>query len=208
MSEQQGVDARPGAGVELDIPEQPARYNRTTNGLLAALLVTVLAVGAFVAFRATFRDNPTIDRDAVDYLGTVEDAQGGGVELIYPRSLPKGWTTTSIDFVPGARPAWGIGMLTDDGRFVGLRQEDADVDDLLTAYVDEHADPGDESTFDSDLSTGPWQTWADAGGDMAFTTTLDNGGQSVLGDTLMVYGSASRDDQEQLISLLTLDKIS
>ena len=39
-------------------------------------------------------------------------------------------------------------MLTDDGRFVGIRQEDADVDELLEAYVDDNAEPGDESTFD------------------------------------------------------------
>jgi hypothetical protein len=210
VTEQHEGDARSDGdddGVDADLPEQPARYSRTTNGLLAALLVTVLAVGAFVAFRGAFRDQPSIDRDAVDYLGTVEDAQQGGIELIYPRSLPKGWTTTSIDFVPGERPAWGIGVLTDDGSFVGLRQEDAEVDELLAAYVDENAEPGDQSTFDSDLSTGPWQTWADVGGDLAYTTSLEKGDSSVLGDTVMVFGSASRGDQEELISLLTMDKI-
>ena len=183
--------------------EEPARYSRTTNGLLASLIVTVLAVGAFVGLRAVFRDQPEIGRDAVDYLATVQDVQESGIELVYPASLPEGWTATLIDYVPGERPAWGIGMLTDEGRYVGLRQEDADVDELVTAYVDEDAEPGDESGIESDLSTGPWQTWADAGGDLAYTTTLTSGADSTMGETLLVYGSASRDDQEQLIALLT-----
>jgi hypothetical protein len=187
--------------------EEPSRYSRTTNGLLASLLVTVVAVGGFVVFRETFRDQPVVTRDAVDYLGTVKAAQEADVELVYPARLPRGWIATSIDFVPGERPAWGIGMLTADGRYVGLRQEDADVDELIASYVDEDAEPGDSSGFESDLSTGPWQTWADTGGDLAYSTTLTSGATSTMGETLLVYGSASRDDQEQLIALLTTDGI-
>jgi hypothetical protein len=193
--------------VEESPREEPSRYSRTTTGLLASLLVTVIAVGAFVVFREAFRDQPEVTRDAVDYLGTVEDAQSGGVELVYPKSLPEGWIATSIDFVPGERPAWGIGMLTDDGRYVGLRQEDADVDELLSVYVDENAEPGDESSLESDLTTGPWQTWADTGGDLAYSTTLTGAQTNIMGETLLVYGSASRDDQEQLIALLSLDEV-
>jgi len=187
--------------------EEPSRYSRTTNGLVASLIVTLLAVGGFVVFRAVFRDQPEVTRDAVDYLGTVEDAQAGGIELVYPESLPKGWVATSIDFVPGERPAWGIGLLTADGRYVGLRQEDADVDDLITSYVDENAEPGDENGLESGLTTGPWQTWADTGGDLAYSTTLTGGAEATMGETLLVYGSASRDDQERLISLLTTDDV-
>lgn len=187
--------------------EEPSRYSRTTNGLLASLLVTVLAVVGFVLFREVFRDQPEIPRGAVDYLGTVEDAQDGGIELIYPSSIPEGWDVTHIDFVRGQRPAWGVGMLTDDGRYVGLRQEDADVDDLLKAYVDDNAEPGDQNTLESGVATGPWQTWADADGDLAYSTTVDEGVETTLGETLLVYGSASRDDQELLISLLTMDDV-
>jgi hypothetical protein len=208
VTEQQDLDADRADDLdELDVREQPARYSRTANGLLAALLVTVLVVGAFVAFRAVFRDPPTIERGAIKYLETVEAAQGGDIELVFPRSLPDGWDVTSIDFVPGERPAWGMGMLTADGRFVGIRQEDADADELVEAYVDESADPGDATTFETDLATGAWQTWADSGGDLAYSTTLTDGAGSVLGETLLVYGSATRDDQEQLIALLTTDDV-
>jgi hypothetical protein len=186
--------------------EAPGRYSRTTGGLLAALVVTALLVVAIVVVNS-FGKDASFETGPIDYVGPVQQAQDSGVQLVYPAELPKGWVSTSIDFVPGARPAWGIGMLTDDGRFVGIRQEDSDVEDLLAAYVDEHAEPGDESTFDSDLQTGAWQTWADRGGDLAFTATLKGGDRSVLGDTVMIYGSASRDDQEQLISLLTMDDL-
>lgn len=187
--------------------EEPSSYSRTTNGLLASLLVTVLAVGGFVLFREVFRGQPEIPRGAIDYLGTVEDVQEAGVDLVYPSSVPEGWHVTHIDFVRGKRPAWGVGMLTDDGRYVGLRQEDADVEDLLEAYVDKFAEPGDQSTFDSGVSTGPWQTWADADGDLAYSTTLAGAVADTVGGTLLVYGSASRDDQELLISLLTMDDV-
>jgi hypothetical protein len=129
------------------------------------------------------------------------------VDLVYPARLPTGWIATSIDFVPGDRPAWGIGMLTDDGRFVGLRQEDAGVDELVSAYVDPDAEPGDVSGFESDLATSPWQTWADVGGDLAYSTTLTSGARNIMGETLLVYGSAGRDEQEQLIALLTTDDV-
>ncbi len=184
--------------------EEPGRYSRTSNGLLASLVVTVLVVVAFVAFRGLFRDQPAIEREAVDYLGTVEAAQGAGMELVYPETLPDGWIATSIDFIPGKPPAWGIGMLTDDGRFVGLRQEDADVADLVEEFVDDNAESGGAATLDSALSTGRWQTWADSGGDLAYSTTLNERAGSATGDTLLVFGSADQEDQEELIALLTI----
>jgi hypothetical protein len=183
--------------------EQPSRYSRTTNGLLAALLVTVVAVGAFVGFRGVFRDQPDVTREPVDYLATVRALQREGVAVVYPARLPQGWIATSIDYVPGERPAWGIGMLTDDGRYVGLRQGDADADELVSVYVDEDAEQGDQGGFESDLATGAWQTWTDAGGDLAYSTTLTDAATITMGETLLVYGSAGRDDQQQLIALLT-----
>ena len=70
---------------EDDPREQPARYSRTANGLLAALVVTVLVVVAFVAFRAVFRDDPAFDSAPIDYVQPVKDAQGSDITLVYPR---------------------------------------------------------------------------------------------------------------------------
>lgn len=214
MSEEPGVgtrdqdaDADDFQDHDPDVRETPGRYSRSTNGLLGALIVTVLVVGGFVVVREVFRGQPTIGPGALDYVSTVGQIQEGGTQVVYPTRLPEGWDVTSIDFVPGERPAWGLGLLTDDGRFVGLRQEDTDLDELLEIFVDENAEPGDESGFESGLATGPWQTWADTGGDLAYSTTLNEGTESTMGETLLVYGSASRDDQEMLISLLSTDEI-
>ena len=69
----------------------PARYSRTTNGLLASLIVTVLAVGGFVVFRAAFRDQPEHRaRTRSTTSSTVEAAQDGGIELVYPARAPRG----------------------------------------------------------------------------------------------------------------------
>lgn len=175
------------------------RYARTTNGLIASLVVTVLAVGAFVALRALNRDDLEVRPEPVDYLEAVEAAQGVGLEVVYPPALPDGWIADSIDFVPGGGLAWGIGMLTDDERFVGVRQEDASVEDLLHTYVDE--DPAEGDPVDVAGAVAPtWQTWSDSGGDHAFSA-------EVGGDTVLVYGSAGVDDLRELLELLTVAKL-
>jgi hypothetical protein len=174
---------------------RPGRYPRTANGLIGSLLVTVLVILAFVGLRALNRDDLEVKPEPVDYLATVADAQAGGYTLVYPESLPDGWIADSIDFVPGSRPAWGIGMLTDDGKFVGIRQEDAPVDELLHTYVDK--DPTESDPADVSGSVAPtWSTYADAGGDHAFAAEVGH-------DTVLVYGSASVADQRALLALLS-----
>ena len=123
--------------------EQPGRYQRSAAGMVGALLVTVIAIGAFVAFRAVNRNDLDVEPETVDYLESVTNLQDSGREVAYPPTLPAGWRATSLDVVPGDRPAWGLGMLTDDGAFVGVRQEDEDADDLVETYVDKDAAEGD-----------------------------------------------------------------
>lgn len=177
---------------------RPARYPRTTNGLIGSLIVTLLAVGAFVALRALNRDDLEVKPTPVDYLSTVGFAQEAGVDLVYPASLPKGWIANSQDYVPGDHPAWGIGMLTDDGRFVGLRQEDAPLDDLLHTYVDQ--DPQSQPPVHVRGSVaGVWKSFSGSGGDWAYSAEVD-------GDNVLVYGSASPTDQRRLLELLTTEQ--
>ena len=132
--------------------DRPGRYQRTIAGGIGSMIVLVLVVLAFVVFRAVFRDNDAVEVDPVDYLSVVGPAQEAGVPVVYPPSLPDGWKATSVDFDPGDRPAWGVGMLTDDGKFVGVRQEDADLDSLLDTYVDEDATEGDTVTVEGPSS--------------------------------------------------------
>ncbi|MCW2793348.1 MAG: hypothetical protein JWO76_2446 [Nocardioides sp.] len=201
MSEAPGTDPQPRQPPAASGPPagtRPARYPRTANGLIGSLIVTVLVILGFVALRSCTSDDLEVKPEPVDYLATVADAQAGGYRLVYPASLPDGWIADSIDFVPGDHPAWGIGMLTDDGKFVGLRQEDAPLDELLHTYVDADATAGDP--VDVSGSVAPtWRTYSDAGGDHAFAAEVGR-------DTVLVYGSASVADQRELLALLSTAK--
>jgi hypothetical protein len=187
-------------------PEQPSRYNRSFGGLVAAMIATVVFVAAYVGFRALTRDQPDLEPESVNFLSCVADLQQGDVTVTFPRALPAGWIDTSIDFERGAPPTWRMGILTDRGEFVGVVQEQTDLDDLLSSYVDESPDRGVDAAPTNDLGVTTWQTWSDDGGDHAFSTELASG--PLAGQTLLVYGSAPVPDQEALIALLTLDPVT
>ena len=80
------------------------------------------------------------------------------------------------------------------------------MDDLLTQYVDESPRQGDDASPENGLGATSWQTWSDAGGDLAFSTELSSG--PLAGQTLLVYGSAPVADQETVLRALTLDPVS
>jgi len=186
VAEQQNDTAQPGT---------PGRYERSIAGGVGSLIVLVLVLLAFVAFRAVFRDNEEVEPEAVDFLVVVAPAQQSGFRIVYPPSLPEGWTPTSVDYVPGARPAWGVGMLTDDGKFVGVSQEDTDRSTLLETHVDKDPIEGDTITVDGAIVP-EWQEWSDSGGDHAFAATV--GEYEVL-----VYGTAPTEDLLTIVRSLT-----
>ena len=68
---------------------------------------------------------------------------------------------------------------------------------LVEVYVDENADPGEPIQAGSGELAGEWRTFTDQDGDTAFGREEQDG-------TLLVYGSASRDDLLQLLDELTL----
>lgn len=180
--------------------EQPGRYQRSTSGLLAAILITLLAIGGWVAIRAFVRDDLEQEPEAIDYLGTVGLAQDGGAEIVYPASLPQDWIATSVDYQPGDRPSWNVGILTDDGRFVGVHQEDDALDDLLGTYVDEDGDEIAElppEKVESAVAT-EWQVFQDEGGDRAYAAEVGE-------DYVLVYGSAALADLREVVELLTTE---
>ncbi|GAA5124804.1 hypothetical protein GCM10023339_46930 [Alloalcanivorax gelatiniphagus] len=175
--------------------EQPSRYTRSFSGMTGALIVTVLVVVAFVAWRGLFRTDTDDTPEAVDWQESVELAQQADLAVVRPRELPAGWTATSVDLVAGDDPRWGLGVLTDEGRFVGIRQQDASVIELVETYVDEKAEEGEDATVESEVAD-TWQTWTDDGGDHGYTTELGD-------DALLVYGSAPVEDIETFMGLLT-----
>ncbi len=180
--------------------EKPARYNRSANGLIASLVVTVVAVLGFVAFRAATSEDLEVRPEPVDYLETVEAAQDSDLVLVYPPSLPEGWSATNVAFVPGERPAFGLSMLTADETFIGVRQEDESLADLLATYVDEETRDEGTTEFDSPIATA-WETYSDDGGDLAYATEVGD-------DTLIVFGSATEGDLRLLLESLTTEPLS
>lgn len=176
--------------------EQPTRrYQRSFNGLIGAMIVTILFVLAFVGWRSLFRNDVDARVEPVDWTESVQLAQDAGLDVVRPRELPDGWTATSVELRAGDEPRWGMGVLTGDGRFVGIRQQDTSVNDLVETYVDEDAAEGDEVRVDSEVS-GTWQTWSDEGGDLGYTAELGD-------DAVLVYGSAPAADIEAYLGLLT-----
>ena len=176
--------------------ERPGRYTRSFGGMVGAMIVTVLFVIAYVVWRGLFRTDVDTTPVSVDWQDSVQVADQAGLDVVRPRELPAGWTATSVDLVAaGNDPRWGLGVLTDDGDFIGIRQQDTSVDELVRVYVDEKAEAGDDASVASDV-TDTWQTWSDDGGDHGYATEL--GDESVL-----VYGSAPVDDIESYLGLLT-----
>ncbi|SEB52237.1 Protein of unknown function [Nocardioides exalbidus] len=176
--------------------EQPSRYNRSFGGMTGALIVTVVFVLAFVAWRGIFRTDTDDTPTPVDWQQSVQLAERAGYAVVHPRELPAGWTATSVDPLFGSDdPRWGLGVLTDDGKFVGIRQERTSVDDLVETYIDEKAEPGDDASVTSDI-TDTWQTWSDDGGDHGYSTEVGD-------QNLLVYGSAPVEDLETFLGLLT-----
>ncbi|WP_210438599.1 DUF4245 domain-containing protein [Nocardioides xinjiangensis] len=174
---------------------QPSRYNRSFGGMTGALVVTVVFVLAFALWRSLFRGEAEEPTQPVDWQESVRLAQDADLSVAHPRQLPDGWEASSVELRAGADPRWGLGVLTDDGDFIGIRQQDSSVADLVELYVDEEAEGGDEVSVDSEVAR-TWQTWTDDGGDTGYSTELGD-------EALLVYGSATAEEIEAYLGLLT-----
>jgi len=180
------------------VSQQPSRrYQRSFPALVGAMLVTLTFVLVFVGWRALFRGDVDTRQAPVEWTESVEVAREAGIPVVRPRTLPDGWTATSVDLRAGDDPRWGLGVLTEDEQFIGIRQADDSVEELVRTYVDEDAVAGDDAAVDSDV-TGTWQTWSDDGGDRGYSTEVGD-------DAVLVYGSAPAEDIEAYLGLLTQD---
>jgi hypothetical protein len=175
-------------------------YQRSVSGLVGALVVTLLVIGAFVAFRALNRDELEVGPESVDYLEQAGLAQDAGLDVVYPRDLPDGWRATNVEVVPGERPVWGVSLLTDGQRYVGIRQEDDQLDDLLATYVDADAEARPDVRVEGSVAQ-QWQVFEDDGGDLAYAAELGD-------DVVMVYGSAGEEDLRLVLERLTTEAVT
>lgn len=166
--------------------QSPGRYQTSMAGMVGAMIVLVGCVLAFVLFREVNREVPEVQPEPVEWETAVSAAADAGHRVVAPAELPEKWIATSIDFQPTDPPTFGLGVLTDEGKYVGLRQEDERRDDLLETYVDEDAVEGDPTEVEGEFA-GEWQTWTDEGGDTALMLQRED-------DVLLVYGSAPAED--------------
>ena len=174
---------------------RPGRYQRSIAGGIGSMIVLVLVVLAFVVFRGAFRDNEATERRAGRLPRCGRPGPGGRHAGGLPTVPPEGWTATSVDYDPGDRPGWGVGMLTDDGKFVGVRQEDEDLDSPARHLRRRGRGRGRRGDVEGAIVP-EWQEWSDAGGDHAYA--------AAVGDyEVLVYGSASTDDLLTIVRSLS-----
>ena len=183
------------------VSESPGRYQRSFAGMVGAMLVTVGLIVAFVVFRAVNRDELDVEPQPIDHVPSVEAAQEAGYRVAYPSQLPQGWRVTSLTLTTGEDAVWGLGMLTDDDTFVGIRQQDAPLPDLLTTYVDEESREGPVVPAEGEIArvVPEWQRYDDAHGDQAYAGELGD-------EVLLVYGSDATALGE-LVGLLTVSPV-
>ena len=184
--------------------EQPGRYQRSASGMVGALIVTLLVILAYVGFRALDRTDLDVKPEHVDYLAQVRFAQQAGSDVVYPSRLPSGWYATQITLSPGTPPEMELSMLTGQGEYVGVVESPASTPELLTTYVDPHPQAGAPTNVEGSL-VGRWDTWTDNGGDTALVARRGHGSSA---ESLLVFGTASRDQLEQLAGSLTTVRVA
>jgi hypothetical protein len=176
--------------------ERPSRYQRSANGLLGAMVILVVAVLAFVGFRALLTDEPEVAPEAVDHLEVVALAQDADLHPVYPATLPDGWIATRAEVIPDEPPAFELALLTDDELFVGVVWSGESLDDLLVERVDdEDVEDADPLSVRGSVAR-QWEGYADPGGDLAYAA-------EVRERTVLVYGSASAEDLRVVVESLT-----
>jgi hypothetical protein len=160
------------------------------------MVITVVAVVGFVAFRSLFTDEPEVRPEAVDYLEIVGLAQDAAIRPVYPEELPEGWIATRAEVLPDEPPAFDLALLTDDDEFVGVVWSTDSLDSLLAERVDdEDVEDADPLTVRGSVAR-TWEGYADAGGDRAYAAEVGR-------RTVLVYGSASDEELRGIVAALT-----
>lgn len=132
--------------------------------MIGALVILLLVIGGFVAFRGLNRDNRETPVRAVDYAKTLAFAQRKvDFDVLAPPRLRTGWKATSVGFTPAPSPHWHLGVLTDTEHYVGIEQGTGSLPSMLSTYVDEA--PARAGSVD--VGGRSWQVWRDPGGDTA-----------------------------------------
>lgn len=160
---------------------------RSVAGMIGAMIVAVVVAGGwYLLGRPGDATQPirTVDWSAWVQAGRADEA----LRLYAPDALPEGWRATSATYQGGNQPRWHLGMLTDNGKYVGLEETYDSARVLVEQYVDENATRGPDVT----IAGTTWQSWTDAGGDYALSLDVTvPGGRS---EAVLVVGSAPAEE--------------
>lgn len=173
----------------MSAPQQPSReraggYQRSSSGLLGAMIATVVLVLAFVGFRALTRDNAATPVPAIDFTISLQAGRADHKLLMFaPPAVPSGWKATSAAYVPGDSPSWHLGLLTAKQEYVGVEESTSSVGDALAAKVNAGATRHGSVTIGGQA----WQVYS-GGGDYALVRTIPRARQDP--ETLLVVGTA------------------
>lgn len=133
--------------------ESRSTYQRTTNGLVGAIVAAVaLALTLWGMTRLENRDAETA-APTVDYASSLTLARSEArFDVLAPSPEPRGWRATSVTWSGTKQPmAWHLGFLTDHGDYVGLEQGSADEDDFIAAST-----PADQPASPVDIDGVTW----------------------------------------------------
>jgi hypothetical protein len=179
---------------------QPApRHERSTRGMLAALIVVVLAVAGYVGVRGLLTDNTATPVQTVDYHGWARSGRDDGkLRVLLPDPMPPGWRATSVTYTTGSDPRWHLGMLTAGGRYVGLEEQWADPMEMVQQYVDADAVRGKPIRIDGRT----WHVWRDRSGDYALVNTRPSRIRNHP-ETVVVVGDAPAGEIQRFVGSLS-----
>lgn len=155
------------------------------------MLLLVLVVGAYVAFREVNRTTPDSPVEPVDWRPAADFArEQADFPVVAPRELPEGWIATSVRYERGDEQAWHLGVLTDEERYIGLEQSQDSVATMVERFVDEEAEADGSTSVDGRS----WEVWRDDR-DTALVREAD-------GVTTLVVGTVGRERLEDYVELL------
>ena len=146
--------------------------------MIGAMLILLVVVAAYVAFRSVVRQSPPSPVQTVSYSAEASYARSQArFPVLAPPALPSGWRATTVSFDRGPREHWHLGVLTDQDRSVGLEQAERPVPAMVRTYIDAKAHQGAAVT----VAGASWQTWTDGSGDLALVRTSGTATTLVVG---------------------------
>lgn len=168
-------------------------YQRSPNGMVGALLVSLAVIAVFVGLRAISRDNTATPVATFPYGPLLKQARADKRLLApAPDPMPDGWRATSARYVPGSNASWHLGILTAQGKYVGIEESRSPVSDKVSQFLGDAATKGNVTR----VGKRRWRAWTLPDGDYALTLRTVTG-------SVLVGGSAGASMTRRLVDQLS-----